>query len=453
MTTRDLIGVVLKDKWRVDARLGEGGVATVYAATHRNGKRVAVKVLHPHLASIPEVRDRFLREGYVANRVQHPGAVGVLDDDTTEDGFVFFVMDLLDGESLEKRLAREGRLPPAEVLAITDALLDVVAAAHAKTIIHRDIKPENVYLLKDGSLRLLDFGIARLHEQAAAKNATQSGAAMGTPSYMPPEQARGRWEQVDARSDLWAIGATMFALSTGRCVHEGETVNETLLQAMMQPAPPLASVWPAAPRAFAAVVDRALAFETRDRWPDAATMQQAVQEARLALGDAPVPRGRAFISSPGFGPQLTPPRIHMTPTGPRGTVLATTVSDRPNGGPRPRGPILGLTIGATLGVVVLAALLVVTHRGRASHGAPAPPTLDGVVATPPPLPSATLAPPSDPGPPTPSASASVAADAPAAPSPTTNVAPVAPRPSPRPSPSPTAAPPSHPTSNPLDRRH
>src|SRR5579863_2888519 len=128
---RDLTGVVLKDKWRVDALLGEGGVAAVYSATHRNGKRVAVKVLHPHLASMPEVRERFLREGYVANQVDHPGAVSVLDDDVTEDGLVFLVMDLLDGESLQERLAREGQLSPDDVLVIADALLDVLSAAHA----------------------------------------------------------------------------------------------------------------------------------------------------------------------------------------------------------------------------------------------------------------------------------------------------------------------------------
>ena len=127
----DLTGVVLKEKWRIDALLGEGGVATVYAATHRNGKRVAVKVLHPQLASVAEIRERFLREGYVANRVEHPGCVSVLDDDTTADGLTFLVMDLLDGESLEKRLAREGRLPVKDVLSITDALLEVLAAAHA----------------------------------------------------------------------------------------------------------------------------------------------------------------------------------------------------------------------------------------------------------------------------------------------------------------------------------
>jgi serine/threonine-protein kinase len=279
---RELVGAVLKQKWRIDALLGEGGAATVYAATHRNGKRVAVKVLHPHLASIPEVRSRFLREGYLANRVAHPGAVSVLDDDITDDGDVFLLMELLEGETLEDRLEREGTLPEESILAITDALLDVLEAAHAKGIVHRDVKPGNIYLVRTGGLRLLDFGIAGLHEQAAAKSQTFMGVAMGTPAFMPPEQARGRWEMVDARSDLWAVGATMFTMLTGRCMHDAETANESLLLAMTSPALPLSSVWPDASPSFAAIVDRALSFERTDRWPDAQSMRRAVRHASSA---------------------------------------------------------------------------------------------------------------------------------------------------------------------------
>jgi len=394
---RDLTGVVLKEKWRIDAQLGEGGVAAVYAATHRNGKRVAVKVLHPHLASIPEVRDRFLREGYLANRVDHPGAVGVTDDDVTNDGLVFLVMELLDGESLEKRLAREGRLPPKDVLAITDALLDVLSAAHAKGIIHRDIKPENIYLCRDGGQKLLDFGIARLHEQAA-KNATQTGAAMGTPSYMPPEQARGRWELVDARSDLWAVGATMFALLTGRSVHEAETVNETLLLAMAQPAPALASVWPEAPAPIAAIVDRALAFGMRDRWPDATSMRQAVQGARQRVSaQALAPR----LPAPGAPPMTPPARTDATPAVPRGTVLASSVSDRPPHAPvgflaTTRGRlVLSIGVGGVVGVAFV--LLLAFGRGRTDERpqattASAEPPAASTVAAGSSLPTAALAP-------------------------------------------------------------
>ena len=123
------VGRVIREKWRLDRLLGLGGMAAVYAATHRNGKRVAIKMLHQAFSSVAEVRTRALREGYVANRVEHPGAVSVLDDDVAEDGSVFLVMDLLDGESLNARWERQGkRLEPREVLSIADKVLDVIAS-------------------------------------------------------------------------------------------------------------------------------------------------------------------------------------------------------------------------------------------------------------------------------------------------------------------------------------
>src|SRR5258706_16287717 len=174
-----------------------------------------------------------LREGYAANQVEHGGAVGVLDDDTAEDGAPFLVMDLLEGETLDTRLRRADRnLPTEEVLITAHQLLDVLATAHARGIVHRDVKPENVFLTKDARVMVLDFGIAHLRELSMGTRMTQAGRAMGTPSFMPPEQARGKWEDVDAQSDVWAVGATMFTLLAGRYVHQAETMNELLLAAM-----------------------------------------------------------------------------------------------------------------------------------------------------------------------------------------------------------------------------
>ncbi|HEY2514825.1 MAG TPA: protein kinase, partial [Polyangiaceae bacterium] len=140
------VGTVVREKWRLDRLLGVGGMAAVFAAMHRNGNRVAIKMLHRDLADVGELRTRFLREGYLANAVEHPGAVSVLDDDATADGTVFLVMELLEGETLERRWERNGRqLPVLEVLSAVDGLLDVLAAAHAKGLVHRDVKPENVF--------------------------------------------------------------------------------------------------------------------------------------------------------------------------------------------------------------------------------------------------------------------------------------------------------------------
>jgi serine/threonine protein kinase/glyoxylase-like metal-dependent hydrolase (beta-lactamase superfamily II) len=276
------VGQVLKAKWHLDALLGVGGMAAVYAATHRNKNRAAVKVLHPDLAAEPTIRARFHHEGYAANAVAHPGVVRVLDDDETDDGVVFLVMELLEGETYDRIADRcGGRLPYPEVLSVANAVLDVLVAAHQKRILHRDLKPDNIFMTNEGLIKVLDFGLARVLEPAlqAGRLPTSLGSTMGTPGFMPPEQARGEWDQVDATSDLWAVGATMFTLLTGRSVHESPNVTNMLVMAATKPAPPIASILPGLPRAVVDLVDRALAFERSARWPDALHMKAAVQEA------------------------------------------------------------------------------------------------------------------------------------------------------------------------------
>lgn len=300
------VGAVIKDKWHIDALLGEGGMAAVYAATHRNGSRVAIKMLHVELSRNMNVRARFRREGYVANRVAHPGAVRIHDDDVTDDGAVFLVMELLEGKTLDalwEQYAR--RLPVGRVLSIADGILDVLAAAHDKGILHRDIKPDNVFITKNHEVKLLDFGIARVRENREdAAESTVTGTFLGTPAFAAPEQARARWELVDARTDLWALGATMFTLLTGKYVHEAETPNEQLLAAMTVPAPSLSTLRPDLPSAIVEVVDRALAFERDERWPSAVEMQKAVRAALGAIegtsqGDTVAPTSwRVSVSPP-----------------------------------------------------------------------------------------------------------------------------------------------------------
>jgi eukaryotic-like serine/threonine-protein kinase len=285
------LGHLLRDRWQLDELLGVGGMAAVYAATHRNGKRVAVKVLHRELSTNTLVRERFLREGYVANSVSHPGAVSVDDDDVADDGCAFLVMELLEGETLEARWERKGRhLPVEEVLALMDQVLDTLIAAHAAGVVHRDLKPENLFLTRAGHVKVLDFGIARVRQTSASTSTTQTGSMMGTPAFMPPEQARGRWDDVDARTDLWAIGATMFTLLTGEHVHVAETVNEALALAVTSRARPVATVRPDIPREIAELIDQALSYERELRFADAAAMQHALRVAyagwqeRKALG-------------------------------------------------------------------------------------------------------------------------------------------------------------------------
>jgi serine/threonine protein kinase len=269
------LGTVLQEKWRL------------YAATHRNTKRVAVKVLHADLSRDSGIVARFLREGYAANIVEHEGAVSVLDDDVAADGSAFLVMELLEGETLEQRwLRKDKQLELREVLTFADKLLDVLTAAHEKSIVHRDIKPENLFLTRSGLLKVLDFGIARVFEGHAQKTATVDGQIMGTPAFMAPEQALAKWDEVDGRTDLWAVGATMFTLLTGQHVHEASTGNEQLVFSATRPARSIASAKPDLPRSVVATIDRALAFQREQRWPDARRMQEAVRGALEALSTA-----------------------------------------------------------------------------------------------------------------------------------------------------------------------
>ncbi len=268
-------------------------MAAVYAGVHRNGHVVAIKILHQRLVAEPEIERLFRREAQLANTVDHPGVVPVTDDDATDDGCVFLVMPLLRGETLRARADRLGNILPAtEVVVAAGAVLDALAAAHAKNIIHRDIKPENVFVTYSGDIKVLDFGIGRFCDPTNVGAMTRSGAAVGTPAFMAPEQALGRVREVDARTDLWSVGAMMYTLLSGRLVHEGNNAAEISVNAATRRATPLEQVAPDAPAALRACVDRALSFAPSDRWPTAEAMLDALRSAVHAdlgqsLGDLP----------------------------------------------------------------------------------------------------------------------------------------------------------------------
>ncbi|WP_434042568.1 MULTISPECIES: serine/threonine protein kinase [Sorangium] len=277
------VGTVLCGKWTIERLLGSGGMAAVYVGVHRIGRRDAIKILHPEIARLPELRARFDQEAQAVNRFVHPGAVEIHDIDTTADGCPFLVMELLDGESLATYARRLGRMDMAELLFMVDGLLDVLAAAHAHGIIHRDIKPDNLFRLRDGRLKVLDFGVARVRQVATDFVRTRTGTTLGTVAYMPPEQVRG--DEVDARADVFAVGATMFRLITRRRIHEAGADTELIVKMATLPAPPLASVAPETPQGVCAIVDRALAFNRDERYPSATVMQQDIRA--VLAGQAP----------------------------------------------------------------------------------------------------------------------------------------------------------------------
>jgi eukaryotic-like serine/threonine-protein kinase len=359
------VGTLLCDKWRIGRILGSGGMSVVHQGVHRNGKRVAIKVLHPDLAMRPRARRRFLREGYIANRVAHPGAVSVIDDGIADDGTVFLVMELLEGETIGQQLRRNTAAHSMEqVLAVADAVLDVLACAHDRGIVHRDVKPDNIFVTGDGQIKLLDFGIASLRELAAlGPDTTGTGLALGTPAFMAPEQARGRPDAVDRRTDLWALGATMFTLLMQRHVHQGQSRNESLILSATRPAPLLRELVQQQDYGIAEVVDRALAFAKDDRWPDAQSMQRALRiESEGRTPSRPTP----LVPPHGLDAQQTASDSLIEPAD-----SAWSRRDDSAAGPIRRAPrsSRGVTL-ATAGAVALFAGALLLQLTRSSAATP-----------------------------------------------------------------------------------
>ena len=291
-------GELLADKYRIIRYLGEGGMGTVYEAQHAFvGRRFAVKILHAELTRADEMLERFTREARAAGALENENIASVIDFGHTGDGVPYIVMEYLVGEDLAKLLAREGQLPvPRAVNMIVQACRGL-DAAHAAGVIHRDLKPENLFVCKrgDGSdlLKLLDFGIAKLAKPVGAGGAmgaggaisaigdgpppsvTRSGAAMGTPYYMPPEQAKGA-KDLDHRADIYALGVILYEALSGQRPHPGDSYNSILYHILTQPVVPLGSLRRGLDPDLADVVHRALAFDPADRPGSAMELARAL---------------------------------------------------------------------------------------------------------------------------------------------------------------------------------
>jgi len=263
------IGEVFAGKYRIVRLLGEGGMGRVYEAEHTSvGRRFAVKLLRRHLAANEQALLRFRREARAAGALENEHIAAVLDFDAAPDGAPFLVMEYLEGRSLGQLLAEEGPLPLSRA---ANALLQVcrgLEAAHAAGILHRDLKPDNLFVTRraDGSeqLKILDFGIAKLLGESGDAAPIHTGAAIGTPFYMAPEQVRGD-ATLDERVDVYALGVIFYELLSGQKPHPGDSGNTVLAHVLTQPPVPLDELCPRLPRAVVDLVHRALAFEPRDR--------------------------------------------------------------------------------------------------------------------------------------------------------------------------------------------
>ena len=274
-TVQERLAVALADRYRIEREIGSGGMATVYLAHDiRHDRDVAIKVLHPELGAALG-GERFLSEIKTTARLQHPHILPLLDSGEA-DGLLFYVMPFVHGETLRTRLDRERQLPIHDAVRIAREVADALHAAHSIGIIHRDIKPENV-LLQGGHALVADFGIALAVHHAGGHRMTQTGLSLGTPQYMSPEQAMGE-KTVDARSDVYSLGAVTFEMLSGEPPFTGGTVQAIVAKLMADPARPLTELRRSVPRHVEAAVQSALEKLPADRLPTAAAFAEAIAD-------------------------------------------------------------------------------------------------------------------------------------------------------------------------------
>ena len=273
MVAQDRLQAALSDRYDLQREIGRGGMATVYLAQDQKHRRaVAIKILHPHLAASVEL-ERFQREVAIAARLNHPRILTLIDSGAA-DGFVYYVMPYVQGESLRGRLTREPRLPLPEAVRITREVASGLGYAHDQGVVHRDIKPENV-MLHEGEAMVTDFGISKALSSGAETALTQTGLTLGTPAYMSPEQASGD-EELDGRSDLYSLGCMLFEMLAGQPPFAGPTAQAVIVKRFTEPVPSIRAIRPGVSAALEKILSRLLARNPADRFATATQLVQAL---------------------------------------------------------------------------------------------------------------------------------------------------------------------------------
>ncbi|MBI2892824.1 MAG: protein kinase [Deltaproteobacteria bacterium] len=274
------VGDVVGGKYRLVRQIGQGGMGTVFEAQYLAlGRSVALKFLQSRVAHDLDLVERFMREARAAAAIAHPRIIDVFDVGWTDDGLIpYFAMELLSGRNLTWELKETGPMAVDRAVGIVGQVLDALEAAHSNGIVHRDLKPENVFVIRHGleeDVKVLDFGISKV--MTGGGSLTHTGAVLGTPAYMSPEQARGL-KQIDHRTDIYAAGAILYEMIGGRPPYEGETYNEIIVKIATEAPPGIASLRPGLHPELVGVIERALARDPETRWPSATAMATALCE-------------------------------------------------------------------------------------------------------------------------------------------------------------------------------
>ena len=314
-------GEIIDGKYRIVRMVGEGGMGAVYEGENtRIKRRVAIKVLHSAVAEKKDVVRRFEREAQAAGHIGSEHIVEVLDLGNLPSGERFMVMEFLDGEDLTSRIKSRKRLTPHEAIPILHQVLEGLAAAHEASIIHRDLKPDNIYILKSKAgradfVKILDFGVSKFNALDSEMSMTRTGAVMGTPYYMSPEQAKGG--TVDNRSDLYAMGVVLYQMVTGRVPFNASSFNELLFKIALESPEPIETIVPNCPPSFINLVNKAMSRDANARFQSAREFQQALMQWQQITpqpgGDrtAPLPQVPDMRAQQGSAPML-----HAGSTGP-----------------------------------------------------------------------------------------------------------------------------------------
>ena len=290
------LGTALAGRYLVEGHIGKGGMATVYQARDlKHDRPVALKVLNPEVGAILGA-ERFLAEIKVTATLQHPNLLTLIESGEA-NGLLYYVMPLLDGETLRARLTREGQLSVDDAVRIAVGIGNALAFAHTRGVVHRDLKPVNI-MLQHGQPVVLDFGIALAMRKAGGTRLTQTGMSIGTPQYMSPEQAAGE-RDVDGRADIYALGALLFEMLTGEVPHTGPSAQVVFARMMTTEARMVTTVRPSVPSRVAEAVRRALSRAPEDRYATADEFVQALQPR--SAGDSPA-RHTPTSSTPHLAP-------------------------------------------------------------------------------------------------------------------------------------------------------
>jgi|HubBroStandDraft_1064217.scaffolds.fasta_scaffold01162_12 eukaryotic-like serine/threonine-protein kinase len=353
-------GLVVAGKFRLDAMIGQGGMGSVWSATHLGlGNRIAIKLVSREFVRSPDALRRFDAEAKAAARLQSRHVVQVYDSGTLDDATPYIAMELLSGQNLQGRIEASGPVSLAESVDILAQCCKGLGRAHALGIVHRDIKPDNIFLAQSPddegyTVKILDFGVAKLSQASDRDGSTtKTGTVLGTPLYMSPEQARGL-RGIDHRTDIYSLGLVAYTMLTGRVAFNGESFGDILLKICTEPLPKLSAsvnVPPSLESWFGHVC-------ARDPAARCASTQEFIETLRAAVGDA-IPRARA-PSSPGVGsgPNFTPALLDsgVAPPGPRSaaaqSVSAANVSITASGLPRSHA---GMAVAVAAGVTLLGA--------------------------------------------------------------------------------------------------